>query len=320
MEVYRIDSDDLSRIEERELSSEKSLENYLIRSDGTQIGGVEVLYIDQQGSPGNGGIFDIVGVDEEGDIVIIELKRGRSPRDIVAQALEYAASIRNENYEQLESRYREFVEDENASLQNKHTEFFDKHDDPLSEKEYNTDQRLLLVGGDFSDLSLDMADFLREHDIDVICVTYNSFAADDEDLQLLTTESVRRPLSDEPASVTGGRSSSSRESTVEIMDGETVIETFDERNQSDAMEAVANYLITEQDLIGKISIPYIPGTGRGDRALINDDPVHPDGSEMGNYRELQEGYYILTKLDSPSKKRYLNEITQQCGLNARLDM
>ncbi len=320
MEVYRIDSDDLSRIEEQELSSEKSLENYLIRSDGAEIGGVDVLYIDQQGSPGEGGIFDIIGIDEEGDIVIIELKRGQSPRDIVAQALEYAASIRSENYEQLESRYREFVADEEVSLQSKHAEFFDRHDDPLSEREYNTDQRLLLVGGEFSDLSLDMADFLREHDIDVVCVTYSSFAAENEDLQLLTTESVRRPLSEEPASVSGGRSSTSRESTVEIIDGDTVIETFEERNQSDAMEAVANYLIEEHDLIGRISIPYFPGTGRGDRALINNTPTHPDESEMGTYRELNDGYYILTKLDAPAKRRYLNELTQRCGLNARLDM
>lgn len=254
MEVYQIESDDLFRIEERELSSEKSLENYLIRTDGTEIGGVEVLYIDQQGSPGEGGIFDIVGIDEQGDVVIIELKRGRSPRDIVAQALEYAASIRNEDHEKLESRYREFVEDEEASLRARHTDFFDREDDPLSKREYNTDQRFLLVGGEFSELSLDMADFLRERSIDVICVTYSSFATENEDLRLLTTEGVRRPLSEEPPSVSGGQSSSSRKSTVDILDGDTVIETFEERNQSDAMEAVANYLIREHDLIGRISI------------------------------------------------------------------
>lgn len=319
MEVYQIESEDLFRLEERELSSEKSLENYLIRSDGTEIGGVEVLYVDQQGSPGEGGIFDIIGIDEQGDVVIIELKRGQSPRDIVAQALEYAASIRNEDYEQLASRYREFIEDDEASLREKHTEFFDRDDNPLSEREYNTDQRLLLVGGEFSDLSLDMADFLREHGIDVICVTYSSFTKEEEDLRLLTTESVRRALSEEPASVSG-QTSSSRESTVDIIDGDIVIETFKERNQSDAMETVANYLIKNHDLIGRISIPYIPGTGTGDRALINDSPTHPDGSEMRAYRELKNGYYILTKLDAPSKRRYLNEITQQCGLNARLDM
>lgn len=317
MEVYRVDSDNLSRIEEQELSSEEALENDLIRSDGAQIGGVEVLYIDRQSSPGDGGIFDIVGVDEQGDVVIIELKRGRSPRDIVAQALEYAASIRNEDYEQLASRYREFVDDNDASLKAKHTEFFDREEDPLSEREYNTDQRLLLVGSDFSDLSLDMADFLREHGIDVICVAYSSFATGDGDLQLLTTEGIRRPLSEEPASVSG-EEGSAWESTVEILDGDSVIQTFEERNQSDAMEHVAEYLIEEFDLLDRISIPYIPG--QGDRALLNTTSTHPDGSQMDAFRELDNGYYILTKLDSSSKRRHLNTLAQECGLNARLDM
>jgi len=317
MEVYRIDSEKLSRIEEQEVSSEKALENDLVRSDGAQIGGVEVLYIDRQSSPGEGGVFDIVGVDEQGDVVIIELKRGRSPRDIVAQALEYAASIRNEDYEQLASRYRDFVEDEDASLKRKHTEFFGRGDDPISKREYNTDQRLILVGTDFSDLSLDMADFLREHGVDVICVRYSSFATEGGDLQLLTTEGIRRPLSEEPASVSG-KEGNSRKSIVDILDGDTVTETFEEENQSDAMEAVANYLINEHNLLNYISIPYIPG--RGDRALINNTPTHPDGSEMTAYRELGNGYYILTKLDAPSKRRYVNQLAQECGLTARLEM
>lgn len=317
MEVYRVESDNLSRIEEQELSSEEALENDLIRSDGAKIGGVEILYIDRQSSPGEGGIFDIVGVDQQGDVVIIELKRGRSPRDIVAQALEYAASIRNEDYEQLASRYREFTEDDDTTLKMKHTEFFDREDDPLSKREYNTDQRLLLVGADFSDLSLDMADFLREHGVDVICVTYSSFATEDGELQLLTTEGIRRPLSEEPKSVSGG-SSSSWESTVDILDGDTVIKTFEEENQSDAMERVTNYLIEEFNLLNQISVPFIPG--RGDRALINKTPTHPDGSKMDAYRELENGYYILTKLDAASKRRHLNTLAQKCGLNARLQM
>lgn len=316
MEVYRIDSDNLFRVKERELSSEKSLENYLIRSDGAEIGDVEVLYIDQQGSPGEGGIFDIIGIDEQGDIVIIELKRGRSPRDIVAQALEYAASIRNEDYGQLEDRYRNFIEEDEASLQAKHTSYFEKESDPLSEREYNTDQRLLLVGGDFSDLSLDMADFLREHGIDVVCVTYNSFASEEDDLKLLTTENVRRPLSEEPPSVSSR--STSRQTLVELIDGDTIVQAFEERNQSDAMEAVINHLIEEYDLINKIEIPYIPGSG--DRALINDSPRHPYGDEMKLYRELKNGYYVLTQLNASAKRSYLNELAQKCGLNARFDV
>ena len=319
MEVYRIGDHNLSRLTERELPSEKRLEDYLIREEGAQIGGVDVLYVAQQESPGEGGVFDIIGVDEHGDIVIIELKRGRSPRDIVAQALEYAASIRNEEYERLNQRYREFVDEEEASLQSKHTEYFSREDDPLSKREYNTDQRVLLVGTDFTDLSLDMADFLREHGIDVICVSYGSFSSSHDDLQLLTTEAVRRPLAEEPATVSGGQQSA-WESVVDILDGSTVIRTFEESNQSDALEAVVNYLMEEHGLLDEISIPYRTGRGAGDRALINEIPTHPDGSDMASSRQLSNGYYVLTKLAASSKRRYINELAQNCGLNARVDM
>lgn len=44
-----------------------------------------------------------------------------------------------------------------------------------------------------------MADFLRDHGIDVICVEYESFASQDWDIELLTTQSIRRSLSAEPS-------------------------------------------------------------------------------------------------------------------------
>jgi hypothetical protein len=47
--------------------------------------------------------------------------------------------------------------------------------------------------------------------------------------------------------------------------------------QSEAMGALVNYLIAEEGLLDEIDIPYIPGTGRGSRALLNDEPEHPNG-------------------------------------------
>ncbi|WP_435153026.1 hypothetical protein [Haladaptatus sp. DFWS20] len=317
MEVYRIDDDNLHRIAETELTREKTLENYLIRADGAVIGGIEILYIDQQGSPGEGGIFDIIGLDSNGDIVIIELKRNRTPRDIVAQALEYASSIRNEQYEELDDRYRSFIDDEGASLRTKHSEFFARTDDPLSKREFNTDQRLILVGREFSDLSLEMADFLREHGIDVVCVTYSAFASDDDELRLLTTENVRRPLSEEPETVSGSESRP-RECTVDLRKDGEVIKTFEKANQSDAMQAAVEFLIDDYQLLERISLPYLPGRGDGDRALLNDTPTHPNGNEMMAYRELKTGHYLLTKLGASAKRRYLDELARQCGLEAHL--
>lgn len=317
MEVYRIEANSLNRVKERQIDSEGQLEEYLIRAEGAEIGGVDILYIDQQSSPGEGGIFDIVGLDYQGNVVVIELKRDRTPREMVAQALEYAASIRAEDYEQLEERYRTFLDDNDASLRKKHTEFFERKD-PLSMREFNTDQRLLLVGREFTDLSLDMADFMREHSVDVICVTYSAFIDDQDSLRLLTTENVRRPLAEEPASVSGGNSNARPVNTVDIIDGDTVVESFEGRQQADLMKTVTDYLIREHTLLGQIELPYSPPNSN--QALINELPEHPDGAEMVTKRELENGFFLHTNLPSARKRKYLNDLAQQCGLNARIDM
>jgi hypothetical protein len=317
MEVYRIDTGSLDRIEETEIATEENLEEYLIQAEGAEIGGVDILYVDQQGSPGEGGIFDIVGVDYQGNVVVIELKRDRTPRDMVAQALEYAASIRAEEYEQLNERYQDFADSPDHSLRDKHAKFFERAD-PLSRREFNTDQRLLLVGREFTDLSLDMADFMREHSIDVICVTYSAFTDSSDSLRLLTTENIRRPLVEEPSSVSGGSTDLDRIYTVDIIDGDAVIASFENQRQADLMKAVADYLVREHGLLSHIDLPYSPPNSS--QALINDRPEHPDGHEMHTYRELEDGSFLHTNLKGSRKRRYLNHLAQQCGLNARIDI
>ncbi|MFB6157020.1 MAG: hypothetical protein ABEJ34_04180 [Haloferacaceae archaeon] len=155
----------------------------MIRAEGAAIGGIETLYIGRQGSPGEGEIFDILGVDRRGDLTVIDPKRDRAPRDMVAQAPEYAASVRADGHQQLEDRFRDFVGDSEASLRNRHTELFDR-DRPLSRQEFDADQRPPHVGRAFTGRLPDMGDFLREDDVDVICATDGTFASEGPERQL----------------------------------------------------------------------------------------------------------------------------------------
>src|SRR3546814_10552761 len=41
----------------------------------------------------NGGRIDILAIDREGDLSIIELKRDRTPREVIAQVLDYASWV-----------------------------------------------------------------------------------------------------------------------------------------------------------------------------------------------------------------------------------
>lgn len=84
--------------------------------------------------------------------------------------------------------------------------------------------------------------------------------------------------------------------------------------QANAMGAVVEYLIEEESLLDSVSLPYIPGTGRGNRALLNDHPTHTDGSEMRQYDQISENYYLFTSLSAADKKRYLPELPAKVGV------
>lgn len=217
MELYLVSEDDLERVPQDALDTEEQLETHLVKARGATIGGVDLLFVGRQGSPGEGGIFDVLAIDERGNVVVVELKRDRAPRSVVAQALEYASAVRDATYDDLAAWYETFrrqeghQESHEASLADIHAAYFER-EEPLGEQEFNAQQRLVLLGEEFDDVALDVADFLREYGLDIICVTYQSFRTASDDgtgaeadsdsdqsgLRLLTTEAVRRPLEAEP--------------------------------------------------------------------------------------------------------------------------
>lgn len=76
MEVYRLDNE-LTQVPASELATEQELDEYLITSSGAVVGDIELMYIDRQGAPEEGGIYDILAVDRDGDPVIVALKRDK---------------------------------------------------------------------------------------------------------------------------------------------------------------------------------------------------------------------------------------------------
>lgn len=251
MEVYMVEQEDLKRLPESDFDKEVNLENRLIRTDGATIGGVDVMYIGRQGTPDEGGIFDILGLDEDGNTVIVELKRGKAPREIAAQAFEYASGIRKEDYDQLDDRYREFVHeygtspsfDETPILRDRHQTYFGL-DEPVDRDDFNDDQRLVLVGTEFRDVTLNMADFLREHDIDVVCVEYSVYSQDE--VELLLTENIRRPLSEEPTSTVSPASDKEDYGDLILSVRDQIFQEVHEQLQVDERDELATQTNTRQ--------------------------------------------------------------------------
>ncbi len=60
--------------------------------------GMDLALTGRQVQTGFGGRIDLLALDADANCVIVEPKGGRTPRDVVAQILEYAAWIRGLGY------------------------------------------------------------------------------------------------------------------------------------------------------------------------------------------------------------------------------
>jgi RecB family endonuclease NucS len=87
MTLWRIDHEQPKPIAQQKLDVEYRLENW-IRDDVGLVSN-DLLVIGQQVPTAYGGFIDLLAMDSMDNLVILELKRDKTPRDIVAQVLDY---------------------------------------------------------------------------------------------------------------------------------------------------------------------------------------------------------------------------------------
>ena len=74
----------------RQTDTESLLEETLVRNPDMLIPGLKLV---GRQTPTDGGPLDLLGVDEDGRLVVFELKRGTLSRDAVAQIIDYASDL-----------------------------------------------------------------------------------------------------------------------------------------------------------------------------------------------------------------------------------
>lgn len=88
--VWRID-DGVRRVSTTGMDLENHLQEVLVKD--ISIVDDQLMVIGQKVRTDFGTEIDILGIDSDGSLVVIELKRGKTPRTVVAQVLEYASWV-----------------------------------------------------------------------------------------------------------------------------------------------------------------------------------------------------------------------------------
>lgn len=83
-----------------EVGLEKRLENWL--EGNIAMLDQDLLVVGRQVATAYGGTIDLLCIDREGYLVVVELKQGRTPRDVAAQVLDYASWVKDLAVEDVE--------------------------------------------------------------------------------------------------------------------------------------------------------------------------------------------------------------------------
>jgi hypothetical protein len=128
--------------------------------------------------------LDLLGLDRTGNVVVLELKRDKTPRDTIAQALEYASYIEQLNYNQLEEIYQKYTDSQGLSLSEQHRTFFGLEDGETVN--YNKEQHITVIGSDITREIKQQATYLNRKGIPTTCVEFKYFETESGEILLST--------------------------------------------------------------------------------------------------------------------------------------
>ena len=174
---------------ERNIELERHLESWLENNPWILVPGEDILWIGKQMNAvvEDGIIFpDLLGVDAEGNLIVVELKKGRSPRDTVAQLLDYAAWADGISDMKVREIAKDYFEEQGEHQEESFDDIFRSAFDMLETDEVpmlNRSLRLYIVAGRISERILKVCRFLRNsHSVNVSCIAVSMFETETQNV------------------------------------------------------------------------------------------------------------------------------------------
>lgn len=155
MAIWRMTEAGPQQLASSPLDSEGRLEDMLV--EDPSMTGTDLLILGRQVHTGHGGFVDLLAVDAEGRAHVLELKRDRTPRDVVAQALDYGLWVAGLSLDDLEQIYL----DHHGGEESLGDAFAERFDSPLPDV-VNGQQQFTIVASGLDPASERIVEFLAE--------------------------------------------------------------------------------------------------------------------------------------------------------------
>ena len=150
------------------LASEQRLEEMILIAPDILSG--EWMLIGRQEQTTMGGRIDLLAIAPDASLVLIELKRKRTPREVVAQALDYASWVEELTTDRIVQIYERFTEGGNLGK-----DFQDRFGAELDEDELNVSHQIILVAAELDPSTERIISYLDARGIAINVVFFQVF-------------------------------------------------------------------------------------------------------------------------------------------------
>ncbi len=223
---WRIEKNKLRKVEYSSIDMERRLED-LIESDFSILN-TDLMLIGRQVRTSYGKIIDLLAMDADGKITIIELKRNHTPREVVAQTLDYASWLEEQTFDDIKRIYREYKAKE---LEEGYSNYFNR-DLP---EHINQEHEMLIVCSSLDHESERIISYLSEkYDVPINVVFFRYFK--DGSSEYLSRSWMIDPTIVEEKAINAGA-----KDTGEVWNGHDFVANIDEYNGISTWEDAVKY-------------------------------------------------------------------------------
>lgn len=153
------------------LEREERLEDMIVAEP--RILSSEWMLIGRQVRTTHGGEIDLLGIAPDGTLVVIELKRERTPRDVVAQALDYASWVERLEAPDLVEIYAAFRSGRSLA-----DDFKARFGQPLDDEAVNEAHQVVIVAGRLDPATERIVAYLADRDVAINVLCFQVFEHD----------------------------------------------------------------------------------------------------------------------------------------------
>lgn len=166
-------SDKVAEINPSVIESEKLLEDII--DSNIEILNKDWLIIGRQVQTDYNRYIDLLAITATGDLIIIELKRDKTARNVVAQGLDYASWIQDLNTERISHIFNHYREKYLKSDQSFDDYFKNKFDYSIDDEDINNSHQIIIVATKLDNSTERIVNYLSDSDIPINIIFFKVY-------------------------------------------------------------------------------------------------------------------------------------------------